>query len=132
MKRVNRAIKKVQRKVNKEIADFNKELVKDNLWRGRFQIRQVGRYAQRYEDGSGFDIHFDFAIVDKKSGKYIVVRINQYGVLKSWRLWNEVNNFIIHDIAVWEECPNPRDKDFVVDYSNKPLELKENLKFRWS
>lgn len=132
MKRVNRAIKKVQRKVNKEVADFNKELVKDNLWRGRFQIRQVARHAKRYEDGSGFSIYFDFAIVDKKSGKYIVVRVSEYGILRSWHLWYEVNNFIINDIDVWNENPNPRDKEFVVDYSNKPLELKENLKFRWA
>lgn len=129
MKRVHREIRKVQRKINKEIADFNKELIKDSLWRGRFQIRQVGRYAHRYSDNSGYQIYFDFAIVDKKSGKYIIARINEYGVLKSWRLWEAVNSFIINDINVWNEVPNPRDEEFVIDYSNKPLQLKENLKF---
>ena len=125
-----KAVKKEQRRVNKTIKDWNKSLNKDNLWQGRFQLRQVARYVARYEDGSGFEIHYDVAIADKKSGNYIVVRASQWQIERGWRFWSQVNNFIIEDIKVWDEVPSPRDKKFIRDYTKEPLKLVKMLDFR--
>ena len=45
--------KKAQRKINKRVAILNKNLLNDNLWRGRFFIRQTDANWERFEDGSG-------------------------------------------------------------------------------
>ena len=125
-----KAVKKEQRRLNKNIKTWNKSLNKDNLWQGRFQLRQTARYVARYEDGSGFEIWYDIAIVDKRSGNYIVVRASQWQIENGWRFWSQVNNFIIKDVKVWDEVPSPRDKEFVKDYTKEPLKLVKMLDFR--
>lgn len=125
-----KAIKKEQRQINKQIKKWNISFNKDSLWKGRFQMRQIARYVHRYEDGSGFCIWYDIAMVDKSSGNYTVVRATQWQIEYGWHFWSQVNDFIIKDVKVWDEIPSPRDKEFVVDYTQKPLKLVNMLDFR--
>ena len=141
MSRVNceTYIKKVQRRVNALIKRQNQALAEDELWLGRFYIKQLRRDVWRFEDGSGACISFLFEMVDKKTGIRDICRLDNYELRVafkrgggSWKLFEALNDFIIEKVDVWHEDPAPSLKT-AVDYRKvpmlSPMKLKELKKY---
>ena len=141
MSRVNceTYVKKVQRRVNALIKKQNQSLIEDELWLGRFYIRQLRRDVWRFEDSSGAMISFLFEMVDKKTGIRDIVRLDNYELRVafqrgggSWKLFEALNDFIIKKVDVWNEDPYPNLKT-AVDYGIipmlPPMKLKELRKY---
>lgn len=141
MSRVNceTYVKKVQRRVNALIKRQNKALAEDELWLGRFYIRQLRRDVYKFEDGSGACVSFLFEMADKKTGKRDIVRLSNYELRVafkrgegSWKLFEALNDFIIKKIDVWHEDPAPSIWT-PQDYRNvpmlPPMKLKELRKY---
>lgn len=144
MSRVNYKtyVKKVQHRVNALIARQNKALEEDDLWLGRFYIRQLYRNVYRFEDGSGAVINFFFEMADKKTGIRDICRLDNFelGIQckknngRCWKLCEALNNFIVKRVNVWAEDPTPSLKT-AVDYraASKlpPMKLKELEKYSY-
>ena len=141
MSRVNceTYVKKVQRRVNALIKRQNKALAKDELWLGRFYIRQLRRDVWKFEDGSGAMVSFLFEMVDKKTGIRDIVRLSHYELRVayergggSWKLFEALNDFIIKKVDVWAGDPRPSIKT-AIDYRKvpmlPPMKLKELRKY---
>ena len=141
MSRVNckTYVKKVQRRVNALIREYNQALIEDELWLGRFYIRQLRRDVYKFEDASGACVSFLFEMADKKTGIRDIVRLDNYELRVafqssngSWKLFEALNDFIIKKVNVWHENPAPSLKT-AVDYRKvpmlPPMKLKELKKY---
>lgn len=119
-----RGARKLQRRVNAVVRRQNKALENDNLWRGRFVVRQKQAVIQEYSDKSGWYGHFVMTVYDKKTGLYKDEIFNDWDFLHTgWKFFWFVNDFIVQDVKVWEENPSPRDEGFVpkMGYKDVPL-----------
>lgn len=96
----DRQQKKAQSKINHMVRKFNKNLSKDELWKGRFYVHQTDANWERFEDGSGGMLNVWVEVRDKKTGLYHGFRLDNYD--KAWNLWTEVNDFIVLDSGVWD------------------------------
>lgn len=108
-----RGARKLQRRVNTIVRKQNKALEDDNLWCGRFVVRQKQAVIQEYSDKSGWYGHFVMRIYDKKTGLYKEGCFDHYDFMHGWKFWSFINDFIVQDVKVWEENPSPRDEGFV-------------------
>lgn len=118
-----RGARKLQRRVNAVVRRQNKALEEDNLWCGRFVVRQKQAVIHEYSDKSGWYGIFVMRIYDKKTGLYKEKCFNHYDFMYGWKFWSFVNDFIVQDVKVWEENPSPCDEGFVPKngYKNVPL-----------
>lgn len=100
--------KRHQRAINRLVRSFNKALEEDDLWCGRFIIRQV--YApqwHQYEDGSGAELFVHLKFVDRCTGRYWIAAhdVNQwrgfYG--NGYRIWEVTNWLITEHWDIWKE-----------------------------
>lgn len=105
--------KKHQRRMNQFVRAINKDIYDDDLWRGRFVVRQVGSpYFYTYEDNSGASLErVHLVITDRLNGR----TIDGWDSVNGWchwngsKLWRWVNDAIVEGFKVWEEKPNPYD-----------------------
>lgn len=111
-------IKKLQRKVNRDIKTLNRAIEEDDLWLGRFYMRQVDRRVYRYEDNSGVGMQLAFIMVDKQTGKNEMYYCFSWDILKTYRPWYALNDFIVETCKVWEENPTPK-RGETIDYRNR-------------
>ena len=96
-----------QRWLNQYFRYINKCIEDDDLWLGRFCIKQLSTQMEWFEDKSGGLIHVKLIMWDKKKG---IVRVKWYnGLDMDWKFWRDFNDFIINDCKVWEEVPDPRE-----------------------
>lgn len=100
--------KKHQRAMNRLVRSFNKALEQDDLWCGRFVIRQV--YAPqwyRYEDGSGAEYFVHLKFIDRCTGRYYIAadQVNCWRGLRAngYKLWEKINWLITEHWDVWKE-----------------------------
>jgi hypothetical protein len=93
--------KRAQKQINRHTRALNKNLLEDNLWRGRFYVHQVDANWEEFEDGSGGELRCWIEIRDKKTGLYHGFVISNYGT--GWKLFEESNNFIVQDSGVWDD-----------------------------
>ena len=97
-------VKKHQRLMNRAMRKMNKDIEKDELWKGRFIVRQVWRQFETYEDKSGSVLHVWLKLIDKKTGLVKELRPDTVNHFVVWgHLWWEMNNFIVHDSHVWDD-----------------------------
>lgn len=96
---------KINHKVNKIIRELNENLKQDSLWKGRFELRQISKKCYKFPDNSGYDFYWLYRVYDKKTGKAAQKWFNEYDIIRSWHLWEFVNNFIVKFSKVWEEIP---------------------------
>ena len=95
-----------QRWFNQYCRYVNKVIIDDELWLGRFCIKQLRSDIHWFEDGSGGVMAAEILMRDKKTG---ITRSRWYtGLDMSWKFWWDFNNFIIEDCKVWEEEPDVR------------------------
>ena len=110
-------LKKIQRQVNTIIKSFNQNILKDELWKGRFIIRQIQRYDMRWYDGSGYISNYLFEFKDLKTGrteKSPFYQIYHNDDFFAYNVFKKLNNFIVMTCNVWSEEPAPSIKDTTV------------------
>ena len=95
----NKMRKREQRKINHYVRMSNKNILNDNLWRGRFIVRQIQDFWEVFDDGSGGVLTVVLEIRDLKTGLYQDFIIDNYD--RSWKLFEKVNKFISEDSGVW-------------------------------
>ena len=94
-----------QRWFNQYCRYVNKKMEEDELWLGRFCIRQLQTDMRWFEDGSGGIMGALIEMRDKKTG---ITHVAWYsGLDMDWKFWWDFNDFIIDDCKVWEEEPSP-------------------------
>lgn len=103
-----------QRAMNRLLRSFNKALERDDLWCGRFAIRQVGSPCfVVYSDKSGAKLIVTLELVDRCTGK----TYRTCDSVNHWRKWNgtelfwKMNWFITEYCDVWSE-ELARDRNF--------------------
>lgn len=92
--------KKAQKIINKNVKALNENIANDNLWRGRFIIRQTDAYWEKFDDGSGGILRVWLEIRDLKTGKYMGFSVDNYN--PGWKLFENGNKFIAEYSGVWD------------------------------
>ena len=96
-----------QRALNRAIRDFNKSLENDELWCGRFIVRQYEDSPQwrRYEDGSGAELWVKLKFIDRATGRYYVGAhsVNHWLSFNGRRIWEIMNWLITVHWDIWKE-----------------------------
>lgn len=97
-----------QRAMNRLIRHFNKQIEQDELWNGRFVIRQYDCPQWcHYKDGSGAELWVKLKFIDRATGRYYVGAhsVNQWRGLTAngSRIWELMNWLIVHHWDVWQE-----------------------------
>lgn len=94
--------KKVQRQVNKIFRQMNRIIENDNLWRGRFVVRQKGTDWINYCGSREYFLSVTYEFIDKKTGQ--ISRLYREGDFSLDRhIGIQMNNFIVNDCRVWEK-----------------------------
>ena len=104
--------RRYQRSLNKLISQANKIIEDDDLWRGRFHLRQIDARWYKFEDNSGGIIYATIRAYDKKTHlrKDFYFEYAPYFRTVYYRIsFKVLNTFIVDDIDVWSETPNPRE-----------------------
>lgn len=96
---------KHQRRINHFMRQINKNIEKDELWRGRFVVQQDCAQWLPYEDNSSWELHVVLKFIDKKTKKtWIGIHgsVNSLCWGNAYKLWQAMNTFIIDICNVWE------------------------------
>ena len=98
-----------QRAMNKLVRQLNENIRKDNLWKGRFYVRQIASQWHVYEDKSGAELWVVLRFIDRKTGRTYdcAETVNHFRFPSSWKLWEKMNWFIVEYLEVWKENPGP-------------------------
>lgn len=96
-----------QRVLNKAMRRINDCIAKDELWRGRFVVRCIDTYFERYQDSYyvGYEMRAALEFRDKKT-EFTSVHIddvNSIVFLNAATLWQWMNDFIMKEANVWKE-----------------------------
>lgn len=114
-----------QRAVNKVFRDINKSIEKDELWKGRFVIKQHPYSTFTiYEDKSGAEFFTNYYLIDKKTGRTHLSCGTSNDILNPHKMFIEMNNFIVHICQVWLEEPRPH-IDNTEDYRKVAIRINE-------
>lgn len=100
--------KRYQREINRLVREANKSIEKDDLWYGRFYIKQVESPQWHiYEDKSGAEYFVHLKFIDKCTGRYWIQAetVNHWrgSFGNGWRVWDKMNWFIVEHCNVWDE-----------------------------
>lgn len=100
--------KRHQREINRLVREANKSIEKDNLWYGRFCVKQVESPQWHvYEDKSGAEYFVHLKFIDKCTGRYWIQAgtVNHWrgSFGNGWRIWDKMNWFIVEHCNVWDE-----------------------------
>ena len=100
--------KRHQREINRLVRETNKSIEKDDLWHGRFCIKQVESPQWHvYEDKSGAEYFVHLKFIDKCTGRYWTQAetVNHWrgSFGNGWRIWDKMNWFIVEHCSVWDE-----------------------------
>lgn len=116
--------KRHQRRINKYVRAINKNIMNDDLWRGRFVVRQVGSPTfYIYEDKSGAELeNVHLVITDLKNGQ----TYERWDSGNGWchfggsRIWEFANHAITEVFDVWHATNNKYSPN------TDPRDLKNN------
>ena len=117
----NKELKKLQRTINKYVQRLNDNILNDDLWRGRFIVRQVNRYDYRYGDGSGYHFTIKLEFKDLKTGQTKIFYEPLYfaSFLIGNNLFSLMNDFIVKDCDVWSKETTQELKNDKIIYRRK-------------
>lgn len=116
--------KKAQSNLNHLVRAINKNIREDDLWLGRFEMRQIDCAWERFSDGSGGMLYVVLRCLDKGTGyfkDYPFDFVAPREMRMNWHLCSIMEKFIIEDADIWGQTPNPRDKGFVKDFTNQRI-----------
>lgn len=96
-----------QRAINRAVHAFNKRLEQDDLWLGRFVVRQYEDSPQwrKYEDDSGAELWVKLKFIDRATGRYYVGNhtVNEWRSFNGSRIWCIMNWLITEHWDIWQE-----------------------------
>ena len=96
-----------QRAINRAVRACNKQLELDDLWLGRFVVRQYEDSPRwrKYEDGSGAELWVKLKFIDRATGRYYVGNhtVNEWCSFNDSRIWRIMNWLITKHWHVWQE-----------------------------
>lgn len=100
-------IKKYIRSANRVAKTINASIAEDELWRGRFVMRQKKFQYFQYDDKSGLHVTFWYEFEDLKTGQKKIYLFNNLEMdfnepFKS-HVWWTMNSFIVDYCDVWRE-----------------------------
>ena len=101
--------KKVQRQVNKIFRQMNRIIENDDLWRGRFVVRQKHTEWVNYYGSREYFLYVTYEFIDKKTGK-VSRPYHDVDFAIDRRIGIYMNTFIINDCKVWEKGNPYEDK----------------------
>lgn len=94
--------KKVQRQVNKVFRQMNRIIENDDLWRGRFVVRQKRADWINYNGSREYFLYVTYEFVDKKTGQ-VSRPYQEIDFILDRHIGIQMNIFIINDCGVWEK-----------------------------
>lgn len=96
--------KKHQQVINKIVRAINKNIQNDPAWLGRFEMRQIHNEFVVFDDKSGAYMICFLELIDKKTRKGKIVRIEESQFFDS-NVWGAMNDFICDDLEIpaWSE-----------------------------
>ena len=104
----NKKWKKMQSKINKIVRTVNKNIYNDDLWLGRFYIKQIKSEFEEYEDKSGGSVRVWLKFIDRKT------KLEKNEILDfigspffDYDLFLKMNDFITGYVDVWHREDNP-------------------------
>ena len=114
--------KAYQRKLNKLLSTVNKSIREDDLWKGRFEVRQMYSNWNEFSDGSGGSLFVILRWRDKKT-KYYYDYTFDYGSyywapFVDHHIFIMANDFITQKVGVWQNDPERPTYKNAVDYTN--------------
>lgn len=117
-------IKKHIRSANKTARWINNIILNDDLWRGRFYMRQKSVQWEQYCDKSGLNVLYCYEFIDLKTGFtkdywFDGLTMDYNGPFRGNVGWT-MNKFIVEDCQVWEKEGREQ------LYYNKTLWRKKN------
>lgn len=106
--------KRHQRAMNELMRLINQNIKNDNLWKGRFYVRQVAAQWYEYEDKSGAELWVVLRFIDKKTGFYweTAETVNHWRWYNGIHLWRAMNDFITEKTNVWQSDPRPGSEEW--------------------
>lgn len=106
--------KRHQRAMNSIMRQINHNVEKDELWKGRFYVRQIASHWYQYEDKSGAELWVVLRFYDKKTGivKTVAETVNHWRYFNGSHMWWEMNNFIVNTVNVWQEDIQPGSQEW--------------------
>ena len=120
--------KRHQRAINQLIRKTNESIEKDELWNGRFCIKQVESpqwYIYKDKSGAEYFVHLEF--IDKCTGRYWIAAetVNHWRTSNGWRVSEKMNWFIVESLDVWSEpLAKTRDYDAWREYNKNVRKVK--------
>lgn len=121
--------KKQQRHINKIVRKMNKNIEKDELWKGRFCARQV--FAPEwtiYDDKSGAELFVHLLFIDKKT-KQVMLKADTVASWSHWngcKLWETMNYFITEWCETWRGTERPSYEN-AIDFTKTEVECKRDM-----
>lgn len=103
----NKDMKRQQRKMNRYVREINKVIREDDLWNGRFEVKQYYANYIKYSDNSGGELYCYLCFVDKKTGRSAIKPFWVDNWLIRGHIFMAMNDFIVEYCGVWEEDPKP-------------------------
>lgn len=106
--------KRHQRAMNELMRLINQNIENDDLWRGRFYVRQVAAQWYEYEDKSGAELWVVLRFIDKATGFYweTAETVNHWRWYNGIHLWRAMNDFITEKTNVWRSDPRPGSEEW--------------------
>lgn len=99
-----------QRALNAMVRRLNKSLLEDDLWQGRFYVKQAPyTHWWQYEDKSGWNLHVTLEFHDRVTGTVwrIGNDVNYFLMWNGTHLFWDANEFITERVPTWESNPRP-------------------------
>ena len=92
--------KRHQRALNSLVREVNKAIEQDDIWNGRFYIRQKDARWYIYEDKSGADLYVTLCFIDKVTGMVQEYRrtVNQWRFAGGCHMYWAMNDFIVEKV----------------------------------
>lgn len=121
--------KTYQHRINKLMRTINKNIERDELWRGRFIVRQ--QEAQWVRCDSGFyDLWVVLQFTDRLTGQTWEKSgtVNDWAFYNGYTLWWTINNFIVDICDVWRKDPMPGSKEYCALITEFKI---KNEKIQW-
>ena len=122
-----------QRALNWAMRQINNNIANDNLWRGRFIIRQIGGQWKAYENYSPsnpteYYYWVQLVMIDKKTGTFRFFSDEDNAITFGSRYFWYINNFIVEDCKVWE---NEGREELYEKDKNQYTDWKVEIKGTW-
>lgn len=94
-----------QRAMNQAMRAINKNIERDDLWNGRFIVRQHRAEWIPYEDNSGRELYVSLKFIDRCTGRHFIINdsVNHWLFWGGSALWRAMNDFIVKQCDVWNE-----------------------------